>query len=292
MKRWVKLMKIEMMVKCHPNPATIQDRRRRQLPKPNKTVKTPMKMLKESNDDAHPINAEEDSDKNAGEESNDDAKEASDTNTGDSDTNAEEDSNDDVREESNQTTEEDSDENAEEEANDDGEEESNQNAEEDSDGNDEEESDQNARTPMKMMKKNPMMTPNLTKTLNRRHRGIRLGSRNVMSVQRKTINGEKCVFPFRLGLGTPEEKWYCDCTTGEDRPWCSIQDREPFEFDYCAGFQDMMIIQHHLIVQVLAPQIKTVKISRQVRSLTMLPLRMEMQSLVQPAGMLSLVRRV
>ena len=40
-----------------------------------------------------------------------------------------------------------------------------------------------------------------------------------------------------MGLGTSEEKWYCDCTTkGEDRPWCSIQDREPFEFDYCAGF--------------------------------------------------------
>ena len=65
------------------------------------------------------------------------------------------------------------------------------------------------KTPMKMMKKNPMMTPNLTKTLNRRHRGIRLGSRNVMSLfSVKTINGEKCVFPFRLGLGTPEEKWY------------------------------------------------------------------------------------
>ena len=58
-----------------------------------------------------------------------------------------------------------------------------------------------------------------------------------VTVQRKTIKGEKCVFPFRLGLGTPEEKWYCDCTTkGEDRPWCSIQDKEPFEFDFCAGF--------------------------------------------------------
>ena len=43
-----------------------------------------------------------------------------------------------------------------------------QNAEEDSDENDK--------------KKNTMMTPNLTKTLNRRHRGIRLGSRNVMSL--------------------------------------------------------------------------------------------------------------
>eukprot|EP00943_MAST-04B_sp_MAST-4B-sp1_P000689 g689.t1 len=57
------------------------------------------------------------------------------------------------------------------------------------------------------------------------------------TVKRKTIRGEKCIFPFRLNVGTPDEKWYCDCTmVGESRPWCSIQDKEPFEFDYCAGY--------------------------------------------------------
>eukprot|EP00944_MAST-04C_sp_MAST-4C-sp1_P005164 g5164.t1 len=174
-------------------------------------------------------------------EDSDDNEEVGETdeNREDSDTNAEEDSNDDVREESNQTTEEDSDENAEEEANDDGEEESNQNAEEDSDGNDEEESNQNAEEDSD---ENDEEESNDDSESNEdtepQTPGNKIGKPKCnVTVQRKTINGEKCVFPFRLGLGTPEEKWYCDCTTkGEDRPWCSIQDREPFEFDYCAGF--------------------------------------------------------
>ena len=74
----------------------------------------------------------------------------------------------------------------------------NQNAEEDSDENDEEESNDDSES---------------NEDTNRRHRGIRLGSRNVMSLFSVKLSMVRNAFPFRLGLKC------CDCTTkGEDRP--------------------------------------------------------------------------